>query len=40
LQRPALVSARISEAAWPGPSPFVDPHSVLARFTAAARTKA
>jgi thiamine pyrophosphate-dependent acetolactate synthase large subunit-like protein len=32
LPRPAVVLAAIDEHAWPGPSPFVDPHRVLARF--------
>jgi Thiamine pyrophosphate enzyme, C-terminal TPP binding domain len=32
LPRPAIVLASIDEHAWPGPSPFVDPHRVLARF--------
>ena len=32
LPRPAIVLAAIDERAWPGPSPFVDPHRVLARF--------
>lgn len=33
LARPGVLLARIDERAWPGPSPFVDPHSVLTRFT-------
>ncbi len=33
LPRPAIVLAAIDERAWPGPSPFVDPHRVLARFS-------
>ncbi len=32
LPRPAIVLAAIDERAWPGPSPFVDPHLVLTRF--------
>ena len=32
LARPGVLLARIDERAWPGPSPFVDPHSVLTRF--------
>ena len=32
LPRPAIVLAAIDERAWPGPSPFVEPHRVLARF--------
>lgn len=34
IARPALVEAVIDDRAWPGPSPFVDPHTVRARFTA------
>jgi thiamine pyrophosphate-dependent acetolactate synthase large subunit-like protein len=34
--RPAVVVAAVDEVAWPGPSPFVDPPSVLARFREAA----
>lgn len=37
LPRPAVVVARIDEPAWPGPSPFVDPHDVRIRFRANAR---
>jgi thiamine pyrophosphate-dependent acetolactate synthase large subunit-like protein len=33
---PGVVLARIDEPAWPGPSPFVDPPRVRARFTAHA----
>jgi thiamine pyrophosphate-dependent acetolactate synthase large subunit-like protein len=36
LPRPAIVLAAIDERAWPGPSPFVEPHGVLARFRASA----
>jgi thiamine pyrophosphate-dependent acetolactate synthase large subunit-like protein len=36
LTRPGIVLASIDEHAWPGPSPFVDPHDVRARFRAAA----
>lgn len=32
LPRPAIVLASIDDRAWPGPSPFVEPHRVLARF--------
>ena len=37
LARPAVLLAQIDEPAWPGPSPFVDPHRVRARFAANAR---
>jgi thiamine pyrophosphate-dependent acetolactate synthase large subunit-like protein len=33
LARPGIVLARVDERAWPGPSPFVDPHTVLTAFT-------
>jgi thiamine pyrophosphate-dependent acetolactate synthase large subunit-like protein len=33
LARPAILLARVDERAWPGPSPFVNPHIVLTRFT-------
>ena len=33
LERPALLLARIGERAWPGPSPFVDPHTTRTLFT-------
>jgi thiamine pyrophosphate-dependent acetolactate synthase large subunit-like protein len=36
LDRPGILLARVSERAWPGPSPFVNPHSVLTRFTLSA----
>jgi thiamine pyrophosphate-dependent acetolactate synthase large subunit-like protein len=36
LTRPGIVLAAIDEHVWPGPSPFVDPHDVRARFRAAA----
>jgi thiamine pyrophosphate-dependent acetolactate synthase large subunit-like protein len=36
LARPGIVLAAVTERAWPGPSPFVDPHAVRARFSAAA----
>jgi thiamine pyrophosphate-dependent acetolactate synthase large subunit-like protein len=36
LGRPGIVLARIDERAWPGPSPFVNPHTVLTRFTQSA----
>ena len=31
---PGLVEAVVDDRSWPGPSPFVDPHSVRARFAA------
>jgi hypothetical protein len=34
--RPGVVVAAIDEPGWPGPSPFVDPPDVLARFRVAA----
>ena len=34
IARPGLVEAVIDDRAWPGWSPFVDPHSVKARFAA------
>lgn len=37
LARPGILLARVDERAWPGPSPFVDPHTVLTRFTQEAR---
>jgi thiamine pyrophosphate-dependent acetolactate synthase large subunit-like protein len=37
LERPAILLARIGERAWPGPSPFVNPHTTLTRFTQNAR---
>jgi thiamine pyrophosphate-dependent acetolactate synthase large subunit-like protein len=36
LARPGIVLAAIDEHVWPGPSPFVDPHLVRARFAANA----
>jgi thiamine pyrophosphate-dependent acetolactate synthase large subunit-like protein len=36
LERPGLVVARVDEAAWPGPSAFVDPDYVRSRFLANA----
>ncbi|MDX6465652.1 MAG: hypothetical protein QOI27_692 [Gaiellaceae bacterium] len=36
LSRPAVLVADIDEPGWPGPSPFVDPHAVRARFRANA----
>jgi len=36
LARPVVLLAQIDEPAWPGPSPFVDPHQVRARFAANA----
>ena len=36
LARPGIVLAAVDERVWPGPSPFVDPHAVRARFAAAA----
>jgi thiamine pyrophosphate-dependent acetolactate synthase large subunit-like protein len=32
VARPSIVLAEIDESEWPGPSPFVDPHVVRARF--------
>jgi thiamine pyrophosphate-dependent acetolactate synthase large subunit-like protein len=40
LARPAVVLAQIVEPAWPGPSPFVDPHRVRARFAMNAQGSA
>ena len=37
LARPGVVLARIDEAEWPGPSPFVDPAWVRSRFLANAQ---
>ena len=34
IPRPGLVEAVIDDRAWPGWSPFVDPHAVRARFAA------
>jgi thiamine pyrophosphate-dependent acetolactate synthase large subunit-like protein len=34
--RPALVCAQLAEQVWPGPSPFVEPALVRARFALAA----
>ena len=34
LPRPSLIEAEVSDAAWPGPSPFVDPAVVRLAFTA------
>jgi sulfopyruvate decarboxylase subunit beta len=36
LARPAIIVARVDERAWPGPSPFVEPATVRARFAEAA----
>jgi thiamine pyrophosphate-dependent acetolactate synthase large subunit-like protein len=36
LSRPAVLVAVIDDPGWPGPSPFVDPHAVRARFRANA----
>lgn len=36
LARPGLLEARVTERAWPGPSPFVDAPVVRWRFEAAA----
>jgi thiamine pyrophosphate-dependent acetolactate synthase large subunit-like protein len=36
LSLPALLEVRYDERTWPGPSPFVDPPVVRARFEAAA----
>ncbi len=35
LARPGIVLAAIDRHEWPGPSPFVDPHRVRARFADA-----
>ena len=41
LERPSLIEAELTESAWPGPSPFVDPAQVRLTFAAnAARTPA
>jgi len=37
LERPGVLLARIDERAWPGPSPFVDPHTTRTHFTQNAR---
>jgi thiamine pyrophosphate-dependent acetolactate synthase large subunit-like protein len=37
LARPGVLVAGIDEPAWPGPSPFVDPHEVRIRFRANAQ---
>jgi thiamine pyrophosphate-dependent acetolactate synthase large subunit-like protein len=34
LGRPGLIEAELSDRAWPGPSPFVDPAAVRAAFAA------
>lgn len=36
LPRPSLIEAEVTDAAWPGPSPFVDPAAVRLAFTANA----
>jgi thiamine pyrophosphate-dependent acetolactate synthase large subunit-like protein len=36
IPRPGIVLARIEEASWPGPSPFVDPAWVRSRFSSFA----
>jgi thiamine pyrophosphate-dependent acetolactate synthase large subunit-like protein len=36
IPRPGVVLARIEEASWPGPSPFVDPAWVRSRFSSFA----
>jgi thiamine pyrophosphate-dependent acetolactate synthase large subunit-like protein len=41
LERPSLIEAELTDRAWPGPSPFVDPAQVRLAFAAnAARTPA
>ena len=35
LERPSLIEAELTERAWPGPSPFVDPAQVRLAFAAA-----
>jgi thiamine pyrophosphate-dependent acetolactate synthase large subunit-like protein len=37
LQRPSILLAAVAERAWPGPSPFVDPHTTRTLFTQYAR---
>jgi thiamine pyrophosphate-dependent acetolactate synthase large subunit-like protein len=34
LDRPSLIEVEVSDGAWPGPSPFVDPASVRLAFAA------
>jgi thiamine pyrophosphate-dependent acetolactate synthase large subunit-like protein len=34
LERPSLIEAELTERAWPGPSPFVDPAQVRVAFAA------
>ncbi len=34
LERPSLIEAELTERAWPGPSPFVDPAQVRLAFAA------
>lgn len=34
LERPSLIEAELTEQAWPGPSPFVDPAKVRLAFAA------
>jgi thiamine pyrophosphate-dependent acetolactate synthase large subunit-like protein len=34
LERPGLIEVEVSERAWPGPSPFVDPATVRQQFAA------
>jgi hypothetical protein len=40
LPRPSLIEAEVTETAWPGPSPFVDPAAVRLAFTANATAQA
>jgi thiamine pyrophosphate-dependent acetolactate synthase large subunit-like protein len=39
LPRPSLIEAEVADAAWPGPSPFVDPAAVRFAFTANATAR-
>jgi thiamine pyrophosphate-dependent acetolactate synthase large subunit-like protein len=39
LPRPSLIEAEVTNPAWPGPSPFVDPAAVRLAFTANATAR-
>ena len=39
LPRPSLIEAEVTDPAWPGPSPFVDPAAVRLAFTANATAR-
>jgi thiamine pyrophosphate-dependent acetolactate synthase large subunit-like protein len=39
LPRPGLIEAEVTDAVWPGPSPFVDPAAVRLAFTANATAR-